>query len=170
MRRHLLLAATLGALAAGEAPAEAHGPDLARSNVGSSFGLSIILRDGPQVVDHDRHPRRHLRPQPWPRRFGHHPFARWHQPGHRQMQRFRFHDEGRHVFRFHDRDRHGFRFRNDGRHGFWAPGLRDGQRSHDGRGFRNDWRDDRRALGHNSRQGQLMDGPRRSQRNRHRDR
>ena len=92
MRRHLLLAATLGALAVGEAPAEAHGPDLAHRNAGSSFGLSIILRDGPQVVGHDRPSGRHLRPQPWPRRFGHPPFARWHQPGHRQMQRFRFHD------------------------------------------------------------------------------
>ncbi len=166
MRRHLLLAATLGALAAGEAPAEAHGPDLARSNVGSSFGLSIILRDGPQVVGHDHHPRRHLRPQPWPRRFGHHPFARWHQPGHRQMQRFRFHDDGRHGFRFHDRDRHGFRFRNDGRHGFFAPGPRHGKRGWMG----GPWRHDRRAFSHDWPRGRFMDGPRGSQRQRHRDR
>jgi hypothetical protein len=165
MRRHLLLAATLGALAVGEAPAEAHGPDLAHRNVGSSFGLSIILGDGPKVVGHDHHGR-HLRPQPWPRRFGHAPFARWHQPGHRQMQRFRFHDGGRHMFRFHDGDRHGFRFRNDRRHGFFTPGPRHGQRGWMG----GPWGHDRRVFNHDGPDGRFMDGPRRSQRDRHRDR
>jgi hypothetical protein len=151
MRRHLLVAATLGALAVGEAPAEAHGPDVAQRNAGSSFGLSIILRDGTHVVGHDRHHGRHLRPQPWPRRFGHHPSARWHQPGHRQMQRFRFHD-GRNVFRFHD-----------GRHGFFTPGPRHGQR-----GWMNSpWRHDRRTFSHDWPGGRSMDG-RRSQRHRHR--
>jgi hypothetical protein len=155
MRRHLLLAATLGALAVGEAPAEAHGPDVAHRNAGSSFGLSIILRDGPQVVGHDHHHGRHLRPQPWPRRFGHHPFARWHQPGHRQMQRFRFHD-----------GRHGFRFRDDGRHGFFTPGPRHGKRGWMG----GPWGHDRPAFSHDWPGGRFMDGPRGSQRHGHRDR
>jgi hypothetical protein len=137
---------------------------VAQRNVESSFGLSIILRDGPQAVGHDRHHGQHLRPQPWPRRFGHHPFARWHQPGHRQMQRFRFHD-GRHVFRFDDGDRHGF-FTPGPRHG---KGMR-APWSHDGRGFRNDWRHDRRAFSHDFRRGGFMDGPRRSDRHRHHDR
>ncbi len=165
MRRHLLLAATLGALAVGEAPAEAHGPDVAHRNAGSSFGLSIILRDGPQIVGHDHHHGRFLRPQPWPRRFGHHPFARWHQPGHRQMQRFRF-DDGRHLFRFHDGDRHGFRFRDDGRHGFFTPGPRHGKRGWMGGPFG----PDRRAFSHDGRGDRFMDGPRGSHRQRHRDR
>jgi hypothetical protein len=161
MRRHLLLAATLGALAVGEAPAEAHGPDVAHRNAGSSFGLSIILGDGPHVAGHDRH-HGHLRPQPWPRRFGHHPFARWHQPGHRQMQRFRFHD-GRNVFRFHD-GRHGFRF-HEGHPGFFTPGPRHGKRGWMG----GPWGPDRRAFSHDGPGGRFMDG-RRSQRHRHRDR
>jgi hypothetical protein len=163
MRRHLLLAATLGALAVGEAPAEAHGPDVAHRNAVSSFGLSIIVRDGPKVVRHDHNRSgRFLRPQPWPKRFGHHPFVRSHQPGHRQMQRFRFHD-GRHVFRFHDGDRRGFRFRGDGRHGFFTPGPRHGKR-----GWMNSpWGHDRRAFSHDGPGGRFMDG-RHSQHHRNR--
>jgi hypothetical protein len=81
MRRHLLLAATLGAMAVGEAPASAHGPAPAYPNVGSPLGIRIIARDGPKVVHHYHHAKRHLRPQPWPRRLGHHaPTWRWHGP------------------------------------------------------------------------------------------
>jgi hypothetical protein len=83
MRKRLLLAASLGVLAIMPAPALAHGPGPAHLNVGSSLGIRIIVRDGAKVVHHYHHARRHLQPQPSPRRFSHHaPAWRWHGPSH----------------------------------------------------------------------------------------
>jgi hypothetical protein len=79
MHKMLLLAATLGAAVMIPASASAHGHGLAHSHVASPFGITIVLRDPPKVTRH--HPVRHLRPQPWPRHFGHHaPRSSWHKP------------------------------------------------------------------------------------------
>jgi hypothetical protein len=103
MRKQLLLAAALGALAIRPAPASAHDP--APPNVVSSLGVRIIVRDGPKVVHHHHRPGGgHLRPQPWVRHFSRPPIVRWQQPWHRQMQHFPFRHgdygawfRGRHV-------------------------------------------------------------------------
>jgi hypothetical protein len=93
MRKQLLLAATLGVLAIMPAPASAHEHGPVYPNLESSFGIRIIVRDGPTVVNHARP---HLRPQPWPRQFKYHaPSARWHAPW-RDRQRY---------FNGRDRDR-----------------------------------------------------------------
>lgn len=87
MRKQLLLAATLGALAITPAPASAHDP--VHPNVVSSFGVHIIVRDGPKVVHHRHQTRRHLRAQPWPRYFNHHaPAWRWQGPRHHRPRHF----------------------------------------------------------------------------------
>jgi hypothetical protein len=93
MRKRLLLAASLGVLAIMAAPAAAYGPGPAHPNVGSSLGIRIIVRDGPKVVHHHYHAKRHLRPQPWPRHFSHHTASwRWHGPWHHRPQRFHWRD------------------------------------------------------------------------------
>jgi hypothetical protein len=89
MRKQLLLAATLGALATMPAPASAHGHGPAYPNVESSFGIRIIVRDGPKVVHHHHDAKRHLRPQPWPRRHWHHG-PRWHKPWHHRSRHFQW--------------------------------------------------------------------------------
>jgi hypothetical protein len=81
MRKRLLLAASLGVLTIMPAPASAYGPAPAHPNVASSLDIRIMARDGPKVGHHYHHAKRHLRPQPWPRRFGHHaPTWRSHGP------------------------------------------------------------------------------------------
>ena len=93
MRRQLLLAAALGALAIVPAPASAHGHGPVHPNVESSFGIRIIVRDGPKVVHHHHQTKRHLRPQPWPRHFKHYaPSARWHGPWHHRPRHFHWRD------------------------------------------------------------------------------
>jgi hypothetical protein len=93
MRKRLLLAATLGLVAIMPAPALAHGPAPAYPNVGSPLGLRIIVRDGPKVVHHYRHAKRHLRPQPWPRRFSHFaPTWRWNGSWHHRRQHLHWRD------------------------------------------------------------------------------
>jgi hypothetical protein len=93
MRKRLLLVASLGVLAIMPAPASAHGPAPAHPNVGSSLGIRIIARDGPKVVHHYHHAKLHLRPQPWPRRIGHHaPTWRWHGPWPHRRQHFHWRD------------------------------------------------------------------------------
>lgn len=92
VRKLLLLAVTLGALAALPAPASAHGHSLGIQHVASSFGVKIILQDAPKVVHHRHHPRRHLRPQPWPRHFYHHaPRSSWHKPWRPEPRHFQRH-------------------------------------------------------------------------------
>jgi hypothetical protein len=89
MRKQLLLAATLGALAMVPPPGSAHAHDPVHPNVGSSFGIRIVVRDGPKVVHNPHNPGRHLRPQPWPRHFKNHaPSARWHGPWHHRPRHF----------------------------------------------------------------------------------
>ncbi len=88
MRKQLLLAATLGVLAITPAPASAPGHGLVHPNVESSFGIRIIVRDGPKVVHHHHRAKRHLRAQPWPRHFRHHaPSSRWFGPWRHQPRR-----------------------------------------------------------------------------------
>jgi hypothetical protein len=78
MRKQLLLAATLGVLTIMPAPVSAQGHGPVYPNVESSFGIRIIVRDGPKVVHRHHHAKRHLRPQPWPGHFRHHtPSSRW---------------------------------------------------------------------------------------------
>jgi hypothetical protein len=77
--RMLLLAATLGALAA--SPASAHGHVPAIRPAASAFDIKIILHDAPKVAHYRPAHRWHLRPQPWPRHFHHHaPRSSWHKP------------------------------------------------------------------------------------------
>jgi hypothetical protein len=147
MRKQLLLAATLGALAIMPAPASAHDP--AFPNVVSSFGVRIIVRDGPKVVH--RHPGGYLRPQPWPRHFSRPPIARWHQPWHRQMQRLPF--------------RHG-----DRRSWFGGPDPRHDGPGAPGRWGHAPWHQDRPAFRHDVPQGGFGHGGPRSDRHRQRGR
>jgi hypothetical protein len=92
MRKRLLLAASLS-LAMMAAPAAAHGRGPAHPNVGSPWGVRIIVRDGPKLGHHHDHAKSHLRPQPWPRRFSHHaPTWRWHGPWHDRRQQFHWRD------------------------------------------------------------------------------
>jgi hypothetical protein len=106
MRMMLLLAASLGALAIVPTSASADGGGLVHSHALSSFGLSIVVRDAPKVVQHRPYPVRHLRPQPWPRRFLYHaPRSTWHKPWHARPWRFdRSH--GSHQRWSGDRGRH----------------------------------------------------------------
>ena len=94
MRKQLLLAAALGGLAIMPAPASAHGHGPVYPNVESTLGIRIIVRDGPKVVRHHHHAKRHLRPQPWPRHFSHHapPTWRWHRPWHHRERHFDWRD------------------------------------------------------------------------------
>ena len=101
MRKQLLLAATLGALAMMPAAASAHGHGPAYPNVESSFGIRIIVRDGPKVVHHHHGAKRHLRPPPWPRHFKHHaPRSRWFGPWRHPPRHFHWRDRD-HRPRFH---------------------------------------------------------------------
>jgi hypothetical protein len=93
MRKRLLLAAALGALAIIPAPASAYEHGSVRSNVESSLGIRIIVRDGPKVVHQHHHPKRHLRPQPWRHHFSHRaPSWRWHKAWHHQPRHFQWRD------------------------------------------------------------------------------
>ena len=95
MRKRLLLVATLGALTLIPLPASEHGHAAVHPNVESSFGIRIIVRDGPKVMHH-HHAKRHFRPQPWPRRFGHHaPAWRRHGPWHDRPRDFHWRDRER---------------------------------------------------------------------------
>jgi hypothetical protein len=120
MRKQLLLAATLGALAIIPAPAGAHG----HGPVLPGLGIQIIVRDGPKAVHHHQHTNRHLRHQPWPRSFGHHaPTWRWQGSWHRPRY-FHWRDRGHGPwFRApraqHHKDGHGEHFR----HGHAKPWL-----------------------------------------------
>lgn len=79
MRKILLLAAAFGAFAVIPASASAHGHNAGLQHLATSFGVKIILHDAPKVAQYRHDPRRHLRPQPWPRRFHHHaPRSSWH--------------------------------------------------------------------------------------------
>jgi hypothetical protein len=131
MRKRLLLAATLGSLALTPVEASAHGHAAAQPAVQSSFGIRVIVRDGPNVVHHHHRPERHLRPQPWPRRFSH-PAPAWrsHGPWHHRPQGFHwrerdhrpwFHRPGAHRFEHG----HGKRWWPAPRHD-WRPAVRNG--------------------------------------------
>jgi hypothetical protein len=150
MRKQLLLAATLGALAIVPAPASAHDP--AFPNVVSSFGVRIIVRDGREVVHHYHRPGGYLRPQPWPRHFGRPPIVRWHQPWHRhQMPHFPF--------------RHG-----DHRSWFGGPGPRHVGPDAFGRWGHAPWHQDRPAFRHHVPHGGFSHGQPHSDRHRQRGR
>jgi hypothetical protein len=150
MRRHLLLAATLGALAIAAKPAAAHGPAPTHANVGSSFGLSIIVRDGPKVVHHHHQPGRHLRAQPWRHHFSHHaPTWRWHKTRHHGPRHFQ------------QRDR-------DHRPWFRAPGPQQFKRDHAERWSKAPWHDGRRAFGQHFPDAKFKHGRAGSDRRRHR--
>lgn len=119
MRRVMLLAMALAALIPASAAAEG-----AHSHVTSSFGIKIVVRDGPKAAQHHYQPIRHLRPQPVPRYFHHHaPRSRWHNPWRTKTRYFHRHDRGhRGWFRGPGWDRgpgHGgaSRARHHGRHG-----------------------------------------------------
>jgi len=158
MRRQLLLAAALGAMALVPAPASAHGHGPVHPNVESSFGIRIIVRDGPKVVHHQHHAKRHLRPQPWPRHFKHYaPSARSHGPWHHRPRNF------------HWRDR-------DDRPWFRAPGAhhKHGHAKQFKRGpakqwLHAPWHQGRPALRNHFPHTRFQDGHSRSDRRRHRD-
>jgi hypothetical protein len=127
MRKQLLLAAALGALAIMPTPASAHG----HGPVLPGLGIQIIVRDGPKVVHHHHHAKRHLRPQPWPRHFGHHaPAWRWQGSAHHRGQGFHWRDrDHRPWFRSpgarHFKNGHGAHFKHgQGKHWSDAPWQR----------------------------------------------
>ena len=137
MRKAMLLATALAAIAIVPASASAQGYGLTQSHVTSSFGLKVVVRDAPTVVQH-HYPVRHLRPQPWYRHFNHHA-PRW-RFGH-HARGWRWHNPWR-ADHFHRHQR--------GRPG-WSPGP--------GRAFSNDrdWRV--RAPGHGWGPGAPHRGP-----------
>ena len=131
MRKQLLLAATLGAIAIMPAAASAH--DTALPSAVSSFGVRIVVRDGPAVMHHRPAPR--LRPQPWVQRFSGPPMTRWRHLPHHKMQHFQWrHGDHRSWFRG-----------PGGRHvGAAAPG----RWAHDRPAFRRDFPHDGSMRGH----------------------
>jgi hypothetical protein len=149
MRKRLLLVATLGVLAVVPTPASAHGLGPAHPNVGSSLGIRIIMRDGPEVVHHQNQAARHLRPQPWPRRFSNHaPAWRWRGPWqHRPPQ-------------YHWRDR-------EHRPWFRAPGGPHFKDSHAKQWLHAPWQHGRPALRNDSPHARFKHGHRRSGPRRH---
>jgi hypothetical protein len=102
--RKMLLAAVLGTIAIVPASASAQSYRASPSHVTSSFGIKIVVRDAPQLVQHHAVPARHLSPPPWPRhlgsypgrwRFGHHaPGWRWHKPWRPGPKHFHGHPSG----------------------------------------------------------------------------
>jgi hypothetical protein len=93
MHKQLLLAVVLGGLTFSPAPAWADGHGPVYPKVESSFGIRVIVRDGPRVVHHHDRGKRHLRSQPWPRHFSHHaPRWRWQERGHHRPRQFHWRD------------------------------------------------------------------------------
>jgi hypothetical protein len=153
MRKAMLLATALAAIAIVPASASAQGYGLTQSHVTSSFGLKVVVRDAPKVVQH-HYPVRHLRPQPWPRYFSHHgPSWSHHAPSWRSGHHAPSWRWGHHApsWRWHNpwRADH-FHRHQRGRPG-WSPGP--------GRAFSNDrdWRV--RAPGHGWGPGAPHRGP-----------
>jgi hypothetical protein len=149
MRKQLLLAATLGVLTIMPAPVSAQGHGPVYPNVESSFGIRIIVRDGPKVVHRHHHAKRHLRPQPWPGHFRHHtPSSRWF-------------GSWRHQRHFHWRDR-------DHKPWFRAPGVHF-RHDHANRWLHAPWHRGRPAFRNHFRHDRFQRGRPRSDGHRHRD-